>query len=107
MSQIDYIHMQNIIVRNIEVAASSDGKEYGNMIEFLETMYVNCVVSLGTTMMQTAMSLPDSEREKLIADARTLLDAPPTQVFQRINTMYQTVASQLGIPDAYNEVEKN
>lgn len=104
--KVDYDHLHNEIMGAIKVVSEdTDGKladRFGTMIDFLETMYVNSVLSLTGALLATAKHSTNEEvsNEGLIA-ARDLLQAPPVLVQRKLESGYKELIEQLNLPDVF------
>ena len=109
----DYIYMQNIIVRAIESIITDGGgndtiaESYSEMINFLETMYVNSVISLCGSMLTVSERLDDEGKKAVHIEVRKLLEAPKVEVEKKVRERYQLLVDELGLVDVFKEQSHN
>jgi hypothetical protein len=104
--QVDYDHLHNEIMGAVTLVASGKDEEvserYGELIDFLETMYVNSVLSLAGALLTMAKHSSEREvSEASLTAARELLDAPKTHVHAKLMDRYRDMILMGNLPDAY------
>ena len=109
---VDYDHLHNQIMDAVHLVGPSEGQqlsdEFGELIDFLETMYVNSVLSLVGALLAVAKHVDDpAVSVEGLKAARELLDAPRTQVQAKLTERYKAMLAQLNLPDAYQEKTHN
>jgi len=120
--EVDYTHLQNLImagVQNISDAAIEERglkghdeavAKYGELIDFLETMYVNTILAMvGATLAQIKHSTDIDQEvvEEQLSAVKGIMEAAPQAVASKLNHRYQTMVKQLNLPDAYQQKSFN
>ena len=105
--QVDYIHLRNLIVRAIESMADASDEEdisesYGDLIAFLEDMYLNSVLTLVGSMLAKAKFEKDPKVvTAMLLGAREILELPPVAVKEALDDKYQELIKAMNLPDVY------
>lgn len=110
--KVDYDHLHNEIMSAVTLVASGKDDEvseqYGELIDFLETMYVNSVLSLAGALLTMAKHSSDAEvGAASLTAARELLDAPKNHVQSKLMDRYKDMITHGNLPDAYQKKTHN
>jgi hypothetical protein len=113
MKKVDYDHLQNQIMGALQVITDNRAEmdiadSYGELIDFLETMYCNSILALVGSLLATAKYTDDIEvsREGLLA-ARAMLEAPKTHVHDKLMNRYYQMIQKANLPDLFQEKTHN
>ncbi len=109
---VDYDHLHNQIMDAVHLVGKAEGQQlsdqFGELIDFLETMYVNSVLSLVGALLAVAKHCNDPEvASEGLRAARELLNAPQEHVQMKLNERYRKMLSKLNLPDALQEKTHN
>lgn len=104
--QVDYEHLHNEVMGAVHLVANSNDEElakrFGDLIDFLETMYVNSILSLVGSLLAVSKHETDPEvAEEGLKAARELLEAPKANMPLKLQECYEDLITRLNLPDAY------
>ncbi len=109
---VDYDHLHNQIMDAVHLVGKTQPEDmsdqFGELIDFLETMYVNSVLALVGALL--AIAKHSSDPVVMTAGmeaARELLEAPKINVQKKLDERYKTMLTQLNLPDAFQAKTNN
>jgi hypothetical protein len=105
MNKPDYVHMRNLIMNAVEKITTESSMEeisdnYGELIDFLESMYVASILSLTGSLLAVAKRTPDESAEYLRA-VRVLMEQPQMLMQTKLMKLYHEMITAMDLPDAF------
>ena len=109
--KIDYDHLYNQIMGSVHTITESGedtAEQYAELIDFLENMYVNALLSLIGTLLTVAKHSDHSETmERSLLAVRELMNTPADNINEKVQHKYRTMIKAMNLPDAYQEKSNN